>query len=252
MTASIIPSLQDRTTIPQQRQNYQLQYCTLQWRRDQLLVKPPGNLKQPYLPSIDNEQLLVECLKHSPVSLVTIDPKIGDASLRFWADACKQANKPIFLRLPSRNQLPKPGNQIFRFIQRLVDWILALILLLLVSPLVVGLIILLWFNSPELLFSYEWHIGERGKLFQAIKFCTTTKHNITFLGLWMHKYGLDHLPKLFNVLRGEMSLLGNRCWCLEDAIKLSLEGQRQHLDGQLPGVINSWQIETKFKPAKLS
>ncbi|TAF07679.1 MAG: sugar transferase [Nostocales cyanobacterium] len=251
MTTSIVPSLQKHSTIPQQPQNYRSQYCTLQWRRGQLLVKSPRNLQQPYLPALDNEKLLVECLKHSPVSLVSIDPQLGDGALQFWADACEQANKPIFLSLSFRNQLPKPSHQIFRIIQRIIDWGLALILLFILSPLMLGLTILMWFQSPELLFSYEWHIGEKGRLFRAIKFSPTRKHHITSLGLWMRKYGLDNLPKLFNVLRGEMSLIQYRSWCLKDAVKLSIEGKKPQLN-ELPKVVNSWQIETKFKSARLS
>ncbi|MGM3308137.1 heterocyst development glycosyltransferase HepC [Anabaena sp. WFMT] len=251
MTTSLIPSLQDNYTIAQPTQNYHSQYCSLQWRRGQLLVKSPGKLQQPYLPALDNERLLVECLKNSPVMLVTIDPKLGDNALRFWADACKKAQKPIFLRLPSGHQLSTSDNQILRIIQRITDWILAFILLVLISPLMLGLFILIGIQSSELPFSYEWHIGERGKLFQTIKFCTNTKQNFIPLELWMTKYSLENLPMLFNVIKGEMSLLGYRCWSLDDAIKLSLEGQKQHLS-KLPGLIKLWQVETKLKPARLS
>jgi lipopolysaccharide/colanic/teichoic acid biosynthesis glycosyltransferase len=90
-----------------------------------------------------------------------------------------------------------------------------------------GLTILLWLKSPKFIFSYEWQIGERGKLFQSLKFCTREKHNISFLGVLMRKYGLENLPKLFNVLRGDMSLIGSRCWDLTDAVHLSLENAEQ-------------------------
>ncbi|MBD2625392.1 heterocyst development glycosyltransferase HepC [Trichormus variabilis] len=238
MTTSIIPNLHNHSTIPQQHQNYHSQYCTLQWRRGQLLVKLPGNLKQPYLPSLDNKQLLVECLKHSPVTLVSIDPKLGDTSLRFWADACKQAKKPIFLSTVSGKKLPKQGKQILRNILRLIDWILALFVLLLVSPVMLVLALLMQMYSPGLLFAYEWHIGEKGKLFQVIKFCTTGKQNITFLGFLMRKYGLDNLPKLFNVLRGDMSFIGSNCWALADAVQLSIEDEEQQ--NQLSVITNLW------------
>jgi lipopolysaccharide/colanic/teichoic acid biosynthesis glycosyltransferase len=247
MTTSIVPKLQAQTTIAQSRQNYHIQYCTLKWRRGQLLIKPPSDLKQPYLPSLDNEQLLVECLKHSPVNLVTIDPKLGGAALRFWADACHQANKPIFLSIPLKHQLPKLSNQLLRLIQRLINWIVALTLLLLISPLILGLILIMRLQSSDILFAYEWRIGEKGKLFRAIKFCTTRKNHSTRLGLWMTKYGLDELPKLFNVIRGEISLIGYHYWCLEDAVKLSLEKDAGKSDS-LTEVINSWQIEAKYDP----
>jgi lipopolysaccharide/colanic/teichoic acid biosynthesis glycosyltransferase len=251
MTTSIVPKLQAQTTIAQSHQNYHIQYCTLQWRRGQLLVKPPSDLKQPYLPALDNEQLLVECLKHSPINLVTIDPKLGETALLFWADACHKANKPIFLSIPFKNQFSKLSNQVLRLIQRLINWILALTLLLLISPLILGLMIIMRVQSSNVLFAYEWQIGERGKLFRAIKFCTNRNNHSTRLELWMRKYGLDKLPKLFNAIRGEISLIGYHSWCLEDAVRLSLEKEAKQSDS-LPGMNNLWQIKTQYKPVKFS
>ncbi|MBN3945850.1 MAG: heterocyst development glycosyltransferase HepC [Nostoc sp.] len=231
MTISIIPTLENLYDVTQQNQDNRGD-CTLYWRRGKLLVKPLGRVKQPYLPSLNSKRSLVECLQHSPVSLVSIDPKLGEALLSFWADACKEAQKPIFLSIPASNKLP---NHPWRQLQRLIDWIAAFVLLLLVSPVMLGLIVLMQVYSPGSLFCREWRVGERGKLFQAMMFCTTTKHNITPLGRWMHKYGLDNLPQLFNVLRGDMSLTGSCCWTLEDAVQLN----------KLPEITASWEVEAQ-------
>jgi hypothetical protein len=75
-----------------------------------LLVKPPGQGNQPYLPSLNKEQSLVKCLEHSPVSLVRIDPKLGEYWLKVWATACEQASKPIFLHIPAAEHLSKQGS----------------------------------------------------------------------------------------------------------------------------------------------
>ncbi|MEH2313300.1 MAG: heterocyst development glycosyltransferase HepC [Nostoc sp.] len=228
MTTSIIPTLENLYDVTQEHQENR-GYCTLQWRRGKLLVKPPGRVKQPYLPSLDSKRSLVECLQHSPVSLVSIDPKLGEALLRFWADACEEAKKPIFLSISAGNKVPK---QPLRQLQRLIDWIAALVLLLLVSPVMLGLIVLIQVYSPGSLFCREWSVGERGKLFRAMRFCT---YNITPLGRWMGKSSLDNLPLLFNVLRGDMSLIGSRCWTLEDAVQLN----------KLPEVTASWEVEAQ-------
>ncbi|MGI8501325.1 MAG: heterocyst development glycosyltransferase HepC [Hassallia sp.] len=273
MTISIIPSLKNYYNLTQQDQD-RSSYCTLQWRRGQLLVKPPGQILQPYLPSLDKEQSLVKCLEHSPISLVRIDPKLGEYWLKVWASACEQASKPIFLRIPSTEQPFKQGSP-WRSLQRLVEWIIALVFLLAVSPGMLLLILLMRIYSPGTVFEREWRVGKRGKLFRAMKFRTTAvnkkalpdkasdsdplcvynfsltedEQKVTPLGHWMRKYNVDNLPQLFNVLQGEMSLVGRRCWTLEEAVRLSLEKQQQL--NKLPGITGSWEVETESKQLHL-
>ena len=263
MTTSIIPTLQTYYTLEQQHQDNLSAYCTLQWRRGQLLVRTPGQVKQPYLPFLEQEQLLVECLKNSPVTLVRIDPHIGEAKLKLWVDACSQASKPIFLRIPSADKLKE--NLLLSRLKHIIDWIIALVFLLALSPVMLVLVVLMRVYSPGSLFQFDWHVGARGKLFRVFKFRTTvvdekrhksevTKyHNnllngendykTTTLGSWMRKSGLDSLPQLFNVIRGEMSLVGPSCSTLADAVHLTLEEQRQ-LNSQ-PGVTCLCQIKSQ-------
>ncbi len=250
-------------------------YCTLKWRRGQLLVKLPEELLQPYLPSLETQESLVECLKHSPVSLVRIDPKHGEAKLRFWANACEQAGKPIFMSIPSERKLSNQLTPSLKWLKFLIEWLAAFIFLFAASPIMLGLIVLMRVYSPGAIFYREWHVGERGKLFRILKFRTTDvrttdvwttdlrttdlrttdliiqtslyggegEQNVTSLGSWMRKYGLDNLPLLLNVLRGEMHLTGRRSWKLEDAVRLNVEGQRRL--NKAPGLVSSWQIETE-------
>ncbi|WP_066377754.1 MULTISPECIES: heterocyst development glycosyltransferase HepC [unclassified Anabaena] len=242
MTSTIVPTLLHNYPVtPQQQENRASRY-TLQWRRGQLLVKASTKLPQPYLPSLDNQQLLVECLKHSPVNLVSIDAKLGKTVLQFWAEGCEQANKPIFLRIPSGSKFFQRTSQNGMWLQ-LINRVIAGGLLLLLSPIMAVLIILMQVYSPKSIFTREWRVGQRGKLFRTIKFCTTHQQNTTVLGRWLSKSGLDHLPQLWNVLRGEMSLIGTRCWTLEAAISLSLE--RQHQLKQLPVINNSWEVKAE-------
>ncbi|SRR5579883_907832 len=254
MTTSIIPAFKKTYyNVTQQDHEYPAPYCTLQWRRGQLLVKSPGYVQQPYLPALDTEQSLVECLRHSPVHLVRIDPKLGAAKLRLWADACLQAKKPIFLHIPSADKLSKSNNPLLWWLTRFVNWLTALVFLLFLSPVMLGLVLLIQLYSLGPTFSQEWHIGERGKLFRIIKFRTTTVaketlmsedgQNLTPLGRWMRKYGLDNLPMLLNVLRGEMSFTGLRSSTLEEVVRLSPKQQRQ-LNKQ-PGILGSWAVEAE-------
>jgi len=206
--------------------------CTLKWRQGKLLVSLAPRDKQPYLPSIESEQWLVDCLKHSPVRLIRIDPDLGESWLKLWADACEQANKAVFLRLPSARELPRWR---WWWLKRLIDWSAAAVLLLALSPVMLVLVLLMHVYSPGPIFLRQWYVGERGKLFRVFKFRTTGLERL------MRKYSLDALPQLLNVVRGEMSLVGPRPWTLDEAVRLSPEG-RQQLN-KLPGIIGAKQVE---------
>jgi lipopolysaccharide/colanic/teichoic acid biosynthesis glycosyltransferase len=266
MTSTILPTIENYYIVKPQHQDTPSQNFTLQWRQGQLLVMPPGQVKQPSMPSLHKPQWLVECLKHSPIRLVRIDPKLGEANLKFWADACVQADKPIYLRIPHDDLHLTLSSLSLRWLKRFIDWIVALIFLLALSPAMLFLMLLTRSDSTEPLFSSEWHIGERGRLFKVFKFRTTVtrktklkdetvylvnlregdreeEQEVTAIGRWMQKSGLENLPQLFNVLRGEMSLTGPRCWSLQDAVRLNPEAQRQL--NRLPGMTGSWELQAE-------
>ncbi len=241
MTTSIIPSLENLYDVTPQQQDLRSGYCTLLWRRGKLLVKPAGRVKLPYLASLNNQRSLVECLKHSPINLVSIDAKLGEDLLQFWADACEQAHKPIFLRISASNKQLKQANQTLKWLQRIINSIVAFLLLLLLSPVILVLIVLMQIYSPGSIFCYEWRVGERGRLFRAIRFSKTPNYNVTLFERWMHKYNLNNLPLLFNVLRGDMSLMGFRSWTLADAIQL-IEEEIRIQNGLHPAALTEFRI----------
>ncbi|PAX52280.1 heterocyst development glycosyltransferase HepC [Brunnivagina elsteri] len=255
MTSSIIPNLQNYHTPTQEEEN-RSSYCTLKWRRGQLLVQPLGQNKQPYLSSLDTHESLVECLKHSSVNLVRIDPRLGETKLKLWADACEEAQKPLFLTIPTVHNGSKNNTNLPKWLKLVLNWIVALILLVTASPFVLGLVAIIQISSSESLLSREWHVGERGRLFRAIKFRTASvgigtasgfeKMNGSYsnaIASWMGKYGLDNLPLLLNVLRGEISLTGRYSCKLEDVVRLSTEAQKQL--NQIPGIADSWQVQSE-------
>ena len=263
MTTSKVPSLQTYSQRNHLQQDNQSPECMLKWRQGQLLVSlEQQQVKKQNLPSFQSEQWLVECLKHSPVRLVRIDPVVGEASLKFWASACGQASKPVFLRLPAAQELPSKRCPRSWWLKRLIDWSAATLLLLVLSPVMLGLVCLMRVQSPEPIFCRQWCVGERGKLFRLLKFRTLVvnaqmlEHSvignqksllhlddqlITPLGRWMRKYSLDELPQLFNVLQGEMTLVGRSPWALYDAVRISPKG-RVELNA-LPGIIRALHQE---------
>jgi lipopolysaccharide/colanic/teichoic acid biosynthesis glycosyltransferase len=225
-----------------------LAHCALKWRYKRLWVSYTQQPQEPYLPSLDNEEWLIDCLKHSPVRVVCIEPNLGGARLRLWADACEQARKPIFLRIPINRELPSKQQPIRWWLKRVIEWSIAALVLLVLSPVILGVMLLMGIFSTEPVFSRQWRVGERGKLFRVLKFRTLTmdaetrqqylgkeEESFTPLGKLLHQCRLDRLPQLVNVLRGEMKLFGPRAWTLDEVAGLS-KSELQQLR-MLPGIM---------------
>ena len=88
------------------------------------------------------------------------------------------------------------------------DYGVASIILLLLSPLLIMCVAALWMLRIRPLFTVEERIGRGGRIFQTARFNTGSKE--CFISEVMKRSGLDRLPRLAAVLRGEMSLVGPR------------------------------------------
>ena len=109
------------------------------------------------------------------------------------------------------------------YIKRILDFFISLILLLILSPLLIVLIVWLHFaNKGDGVFFLHERPGKGNKLFKVIKFKTMryefddkgqllpAEQRLTPVGKIVRSTSLDELPQLFNVLKGEMSLIGPR------------------------------------------
>lgn len=114
------------------------------------------------------------------------------------------------------------GKMYKNIIKPIFDFLLAIIGILLFSPLFVILTIILYFANGGQPFFFQLRPGKEGKLFRIIKFKTmndkrdargnlfSDAERLTKIGKFIRKTSLDEIPQLLNVIKGEMSLVGPR------------------------------------------
>lgn len=236
----------------------------LKWRNKKLWVSLADRSSHETFSLYEHEQWLAECLQYSSVEQVHLDTNLGEARINFWTNACEKSKKKVFIRLKSDEYLTKRQSTACWQIKQILDVMFASLILLFLTPILLGLAVLIRLTSPGPILFRQWRAGKRGQLFRILKFRTMTAdaekshhdimHNcsgrlhkvendprVTFVGYWMRRLSLDELPQLLNVLRGEMSLVGPRPWALYDALRVNRMG-RNRLNA-LPGITGFWQIK---------
>ena len=126
-------------------------------------------------------------------------------------------------------------------LKRVIDFAIALIALICISPLLLVVTVWLHFaNKGAGAFFLQERPGLHGKVFKIVKFKTMNEEKgsdgkllpdiqrITPIGSFVRKMSLDELPQLINVLKGDMALIGPRPLLVKYLSLYSAEQMRRH------------------------
>lgn len=140
--------------------------------------------------------------------------------------------------------------------KRLFDIYIATIMLLLTGPVLLVVALAIMLDSPGPVLFRQVRLGQHGRPFGYLKFRTMVVHaaatatgpifdlradpRISRVGRFLRRTGIDELPALLNVLRGDMSIVGPRAALSLEAEHYS-EIQRRRLELK-PGLTGYWQV----------
>lgn len=221
-----------------------------------VVIAAPGLEQNKMISLVNRVQPLVHNLSIVP-NLIAI-PMSGIEAERFFNE------KIMLLRL--KNNLASPLN---RWLKYSFDFMCTLVGTILISPLLLLIAAGIYFDSPGPVIFKHTRIGKNGKPFGCYKFRTMCMDadkklaelldrdaaakeewerdfklkddpRVTKIGKILRKTSLDELPQIFNVLKGEMSLVGPR-----PVVEAELEKYGEYLDDYLmvrPGITGMWQV----------
>lgn len=157
-------------------------------------------------------------------------------------------------------------------IKRAFDLVFSVCVLIVMLPVFAVIAIAIKLDSPGPVFYLSERIGKKGRVFRCTKFRTMVADaemrktdilhmnerddvlfkvandpRITQLGRFLRKYSLDELPQFWNVLRGEMSVVGPRPPLGSEVMKYQLSHLRR-LD-VMPGITGLWQVQGRQDPS---
>jgi exopolysaccharide production protein ExoY len=145
----------------------------------------------------------------------------------------------------------------------------AAVLLVLLSPLMLAIAWCIWREDGAPVLFAHWRVGQKGRLFRCLKFRSMVRRadlvlaevfendpgakeewardhklrndpRVLRIGLFLRKTSLDELPQLFNVLRGEMHLVGPRPVVVQEIPRYG--EHKRHYFAVKPGMTGLWQV----------
>ena len=152
-----------------------------------------------------------------------------------------------------------------RIIKRVMDVVFSIIALILCAPLMAVIALLIKLDSPGPVLFGQKRVGKGGRIFTLYKFRSMHPNaeaqqelladlneadgplfkircdpRCTRVGRWLRRFSLDELPQFYNVLRGDMSLIGPRPALPSEVAKYQ-PWHRRRLD-VAPGITGLWQV----------
>jgi undecaprenyl-phosphate galactose phosphotransferase len=219
-------------------------------------------IAMPSLPPERLSKLTAEIQNHIPNTMIIPDLR-GIALLN--TDLLHLFREELFL-MNIRNNLKSQTN---RFLKMLFDFTASIVLIPLILPLIgiLGLVIRLETPGP-VIYAHE-RIGRKGRTFKCYKFRTMHRDaeeklkeildkddavrnewestwklrddpRITRVGRFLRKTSLDELPQIFNILKGEMSLVGPRPYLPRE--RTTIEDSMEIICCARPGITGLWQV----------
>lgn len=161
-------------------------------------------------------------------------------------------------------------NRIEALVKRSLDVLIGSILLVCCVPLFAAIAIAIWLDTGAPVTFRAARLGKDGRVFTMYKFRTMVKDapallseyshlnlgvgmvkipndpRVTHTGRWLRAFSIDELPQLWNVIRGDMSLVGPRP---HDVGELSLSDSAHRLRLSVrPGLTGLWQVAARDDP----
>lgn len=208
------------------------------------------------------QELISEIQPH--VKNISFVPDLIGTPMSSVEPAILFSEKILMLNL--RNNLSRPYNRAFK---RIFDLVLTIVGGLMISPVLLGIALAVAIdNRGRVIFAHK-RVGAAGKKFFCYKFQTmipdaeeklkkylaenpaakkewdetfklTNDPRVTKLGNFLRRTSLDELPQLWNVIRGEMSLVGPRPIVQAEVVRYGKNIREYYM--VLPGITGMWQV----------
>lgn len=233
-----------------------------------LLLKIQNNYDCDIIVAISGVELnqkirLINYLQHECTSLLILPDLSG---LAFYGAEIEHffGNEQLILRMSTN--LSKRFNKI---IKRVFDVIVGLFILLLISPILLIIALIIKLTTGSNVFFMHKRVGKNGNMFPCLKFQTMYPNSqellaqmlasdpvikdewescfklkddprVTPIGKFLRSSSLDELPQIFNVLIGQMSLVGPRPIVLQEVERY--KDDFYYYKMVLPGITGLWQV----------